>query len=120
MAKNGAKRNSPPNAQNLPPKTRSFPFYRAAIGRIFISRSRKRITRSAASSRFGLARISGNAALYGAPSGFRVTVKALKASVGAGFIVALTGDIMTMPGLPKIPAAEKIDIDSFGKISGLF
>ena len=44
----------------------------------------------------------------------------LKVSAGAGFIVALTGDIMTMPGLPKVPAAERIDVDSTGKISGLF
>ena len=56
----------------------------------------------------------------GAPSGFTVTVRNLKVSAGAGFIVALTGDIMTMPGLPKVPAAEKIDVDRTGKISGLF
>ena len=56
----------------------------------------------------------------GAPSGFTVTVKNVKISKGAGFIVVLTGDIMTMPGLPKIPAAEKIDIDEQGKITGLF
>ena len=56
----------------------------------------------------------------GAPTNFRVTVRNLKVSAGAGFIVALTGDIMTMPGLPKIPAAEKIDVDESGKISGLF
>lgn len=56
----------------------------------------------------------------GAPTGFNVTVKSVKVSAGAGFIVALTGDILTMPGLPKIPAAEKIDVDSNGKISGLF
>ena len=56
----------------------------------------------------------------GAPEGFTVTVRNVKVSVGAGFIVALTGDIMTMPGLPKIPAAEKIDVDESGKISGLF
>lgn len=58
--------------------------------------------------------------LLGAPRGFEVTVRNLKVSAGAGFIVALTGDIMTMPGLPKVPAAEKIDVDSEGKISGLF
>ena len=58
--------------------------------------------------------------LLGAPKGFRVTVRNLKVSAGAGFIVALTGDIMTMPGLPKVPAAEKIDIDENGVISGLF
>ena len=63
---------------------------------------------------------SDDAALLGAPKGFRVTVRNLKVSAGAGFIVALTGDIMTMPGLPKIPSAEKIDVDSTGKISGLF
>ncbi len=56
----------------------------------------------------------------GAPEGFSVTVRNLKVSAGAGFVVALTGDIMTMPGLPKVPAAEKIDVDSNGKISGLF
>ncbi len=58
--------------------------------------------------------------LLGAPKGFKVTVRNLKVSAGAGFIVALTGDIMTMPGLPKVPSAEKIDVDSTGKISGLF
>ena len=58
--------------------------------------------------------------LLGAPEGFTVTVRNLKVSAGAGFIVALTGDIMTMPGLPKVPAAEKIDVDETGKISGLF
>ena len=56
----------------------------------------------------------------GAPEGFTVTVRNLKISAGAGFIVALTGDIMTMPGLPKLPAAERIDIDENGKITGLF
>ncbi len=56
----------------------------------------------------------------GAPEGFTVTVRKVKVSAGAGFLVALTGDIMTMPGLPKVPAAEKIDVDSTGKISGLF
>jgi len=56
----------------------------------------------------------------GAPENFKVTIRNLKISAGAGFIVALTGDIMTMPGLPKVPAAEKIDIDAEGKISGLF
>lgn len=58
--------------------------------------------------------------LLGAPSGFKVTVRNLKISAGAGFIVALTGEIMTMPGLPKNPAAEKIDIDENGRITGLF
>jgi formate--tetrahydrofolate ligase len=63
---------------------------------------------------------SDNEKLLGAPGGFTLTVKEAKVSVGAGFIVALTGDIMTMPGLPPVPAAEKIDVDSAGKISGLF
>ena len=56
----------------------------------------------------------------GAPENFTITVRGLRLSAGAGFIVALTGDIMTMPGLPKIPAAERIDVDETGKISGLF
>jgi len=56
----------------------------------------------------------------GAPEGFTVTVRNVKVSAGAGFIVALTGDIMTMPGLPKAPAAERIDVDDNGVISGLF
>ncbi len=56
----------------------------------------------------------------GAPEGFRITVRNLKVSAGAGFVVALTGDIMTMPGLPKVPAAEKIDVTPEGKIVGLF
>ena len=56
----------------------------------------------------------------GAPENFDITVKKVKVSAGAGFIVVLTGDILTMPGLPKVPAAEKIDVDSNGKISGLF
>ena len=63
---------------------------------------------------------SDDPALLGAPEGFVVTVRQVKVSAGAGFLVALTGDIMTMPGLPKVPAAEKIDVDSTGKISGLF
>ena len=58
--------------------------------------------------------------LLGAPSGFEVTVRNLKVSAGAGFIVALTGDIITMPGLPKVPSAEKIDVDENGRITGLF
>ena len=58
--------------------------------------------------------------LLGAPENFRVTVRNLKISAGAGFIVALTGEIMTMPGLPKVPAAEKIDVDGNGLITGLF
>ena len=56
----------------------------------------------------------------GRPSGFRISVRNVKVSAGAGFVVALTGTIMTMPGLPKVPAAERIDVDSTGKISGLF
>ena len=56
----------------------------------------------------------------GAPEDFTVTVRNIKISAGAGFIVVLTGDIMTMPGLPKAPAAERIDIDENGIISGLF
>ena len=56
----------------------------------------------------------------GAPENFTVTIKNVKVSAGAGFIVVLTGDIMTMPGLPKVPAAERIDVDENGKISGLF
>ena len=56
----------------------------------------------------------------GAPTGFTVTVRNVKVSAGAGFLVALTGEIMTMPGLPKVPAAERIDVDDTGKISGLF
>jgi len=63
---------------------------------------------------------SDDPAKLGAPSGFRIAVRNLKVSAGAGFIVALTGDIMTMPGLPKVPAAEKIDVDENGVISGLF
>ncbi len=63
---------------------------------------------------------SDDATKLGAPRGFQITVRNLKVSAGAGFLVALTGDIMTMPGLPKVPAAEKIDVDEFGKISGLF
>ena len=63
---------------------------------------------------------SDDASLLGAPKGFEVTVRNLKVCAGAGFIVALTGDIMTMPGLPKVPSAEKIDVDENGVISGLF
>ncbi len=63
---------------------------------------------------------SDNPVLLGAPEGFTVTVRQVKVSAGAGFLVALTGDIMTMPGLPKAPAAEKIDVDENGKITGLF
>lgn len=63
---------------------------------------------------------SDDPSLLGAPEDFTVTVRNLKVSAGAGFLVALTGDIMTMPGLPKVPAAEKIDVDENGKITGLF
>ena len=63
---------------------------------------------------------SDDATKLGAPDGFTVTVRTIKVSAGAGFIVALTGNIMTMPGLPKVPAAERIDVDENGKISGLF
>ncbi|NLD84198.1 MAG: formate--tetrahydrofolate ligase, partial [Clostridiales bacterium] len=63
---------------------------------------------------------SDDPALLGAPEGFTVTVKNVKVSAGAGFVVVLTGEIMTMPGLPRVPAAEKIDVDENGRISGLF
>ena len=63
---------------------------------------------------------SDDPSLLGAPRGFTVTVRNLKVSAGAGFLVALTGDIMTMPGLPKVPAAERINGDENGRISGLF
>ena len=64
--------------------------------------------------------LSDNPALFGAPSGFTLTVRNVKVSNGAGFVVILTGDVMTMPGLPKKPAAENIDVKSDGKIVGLF
>lgn len=64
--------------------------------------------------------LSDDAKKLARPSGFRITVRNVKPSIGAGFIVAITGDIMTMPGLPKVPAAEMIDVDRTGKISGLF
>lgn len=64
--------------------------------------------------------ISDDAQKLGRPVNFRVSVRNVKPSVGAGFLVVLTGDIMTMPGLPKVPAAEAIDVDKTGKISGLF
>jgi len=63
---------------------------------------------------------SDDASKLGAPEGFKITVRNLKIAAGAGFIVALTGDIMTMPGLPKVPSAEKIDVDDEGRITGLF
>ena len=64
--------------------------------------------------------LSDDPSLLGRPQGFKVTVRQAKLSAGAGFVVMLTGEIMTMPGLPKLPAAEKIDIDNEGRISGLF
>lgn len=64
--------------------------------------------------------LSDNAALLGRPSGFTIMIRDLRLSNGAGFVVAYAGDIMTMPGLPKVPAAERIDVDSSGVISGLF
>ncbi|WP_434510708.1 formate--tetrahydrofolate ligase [Desulfitobacterium sp. AusDCA] len=64
--------------------------------------------------------LSDDAKKLGRPTGFRISIRSVKVSAGAGFVVALTGDIMTMPGLPKVPAAESIDVDSTGKISGLF
>ena len=64
--------------------------------------------------------LSDNPALLGRPEGFDITVKEVRVSNGAGFIVALTGDIMTMPGLPKVPAANKMDILENGEIVGLF
>ncbi|MGF0128194.1 formate--tetrahydrofolate ligase [Selenomonas bovis] len=64
--------------------------------------------------------LSDDAAKLGRPEGFRITVRELRVSAGAGFIVALTGNILTMPGLPKHPAAENMDIDKDGKITGLF
>ncbi len=64
--------------------------------------------------------LSDNQKLLGRPTGFRITVKKVKVSAGAKFVVCLTGDIMTMPGLPKVPSAEKIDVDENGVISGLF
>lgn len=64
--------------------------------------------------------LSDDAALLGRPEGFRITIKNCRLSAGAGFVVVLTGDIMTMPGLPKVPSAEKIDVSDDGVISGLF
>jgi Formate--tetrahydrofolate ligase. len=64
--------------------------------------------------------LSDDPKLLGRPKGFNITVKRLNISAGAGFIVVMTGDILTMPGLPKSPAAEKMDIDEEGKITGLF
>lgn len=64
--------------------------------------------------------LSDDPSLLGRPTGFRITVREVRVSAGAGFLVAITGDVMTMPGLPKEPSAEKIDVDETGKISGLF
>ncbi len=64
--------------------------------------------------------LSDDPTLLGRPEGFRITVRDIKVSMGAGFLVALTGDIMTMPGLPKVPAANNIDILPNGEIVGLF
>jgi formate--tetrahydrofolate ligase len=64
--------------------------------------------------------LSDNPKLLGRPTGFRVTIRDVKLSGGAGFVVAYAGDIMTMPGLPKHPAAEEIDVGADGEISGLF
>lgn len=98
------------------------------IGTVFTSSAEKQIARLEALG-FGHCPVciaktqysfSDDPQLLGAPDGFKVTVKSVKVSAGAGFIVVLTGDIMTMPGLPKVPAAEKIDVDENGKISGLF
>ena len=63
---------------------------------------------------------SDDAGKLGAPRGFKITVRDLKVNAGAGFLVAKTGDFMTMPGLPKVPSAEKIDVDENGRITGLF
>ncbi|MBQ3573810.1 MAG: formate--tetrahydrofolate ligase, partial [Clostridia bacterium] len=64
--------------------------------------------------------LSDNPALLGSPKDFDITVREVRVSAGAGFVVALTGDVMTMPGLPKVPAANNMDVDSEGKITGLF
>ena len=64
--------------------------------------------------------LSDNPKLLGRPQGFEVNIREVYVSAGAGFVVAITGSIMTMPGLPKVPAAEGIDVDENGKITGLF
>ncbi|NLP44587.1 MAG: formate--tetrahydrofolate ligase, partial [Peptococcaceae bacterium] len=64
--------------------------------------------------------LSDDSKKIGRPKNFRISIRSVRVSAGAGFVVALTGDIMTMPGLPKVPAAENIDVDSTGRISGLF
>jgi len=95
---------------------------------VILSEARKKITQI---ERMGLDKVpicmaktqysfSDDPSLLGSPKGWRLTVRDVKLSAGAGFIVAFTGDIMTMPGLPPVPSAEKIDINSTGKISGLF
>ena len=63
---------------------------------------------------------SDNAKLTGAPTGFTMEVREVRLAAGAGFVVVICGNIMTMPGLPKVPSAEKIDVDENGKITGLF
>ena len=64
--------------------------------------------------------LTDNPKILGRPKNFTINISGVRISNGAGFVVALAGDIMTMPGLPKVPAAEKIDVDSKGRISGLF
>jgi formate--tetrahydrofolate ligase len=64
--------------------------------------------------------LTDDATKLGRPTGFNITVRQVNISAGAGFVVAVTGNIMKMPGLPKLPAAERIDVDNTGKISGLF
>ena len=64
--------------------------------------------------------LSDNPKLLGRPSGFTLNVREVDVSAGAGFVVVLTGSVMTMPGLPKVPAANNMDIDKDGKITGLF
>jgi len=64
--------------------------------------------------------LSDNPKKLGRPQGFKITIREVNVSAGAGFVVALAGDIMTMPGLPKVPAAENIDVDEDGHITGLF
>ena len=64
--------------------------------------------------------LSDNQKKLGRPTGFKITIRQINLSAGAGFVVALAGDIMTMPGLPKVPAAENIDVDADGNITGLF
>ena len=64
--------------------------------------------------------LTDNPKLLGRPTGFNITIRDISISAGAGFLVALTSDIMKMPGLPKVPSAEKIDVDANGRIQGLF